>query len=79
MRARVPMSSWITRMLGNGEDAAMRKTLRSTATQTVRRRLPEAAAGFVRAANPPTATDLQAELTELERLSLDDHGLSPSG
>jgi Protein of unknown function (DUF2924) len=50
----------------------MRKTLRSTATQTVRRRLPEAAAGFVRAANPPTATDLQAELTELERLSLDD-------
>jgi hypothetical protein len=59
-------------MLGNGEDAAMRKTLRSTATQTVRRRLPEAAAGFVRAANPPTATDLQAELAELERLSLDD-------
>ena len=43
----------------------MRKTLRSTATQTVRRRLPEAAAGSVRAENPPTATGLQAELAEL--------------
>jgi hypothetical protein len=50
----------------------MRKTLRSTATQTVRRRLPEAAAGSVRAENPPTATGLQAELAELARLSLDD-------
>ena len=56
----------------NGEDAAMRKTLRSTATQTVRRRLPEASAGSVRAESPPTATGLEAELAELERLSLDD-------
>jgi hypothetical protein len=69
---RVPMSSSITRILRNGEDAAMRKTLRSTATQTVRRRLPEAAAGSVRAENPPTAPGLQAELAELARLSLDD-------
>jgi hypothetical protein len=59
-------------MLRNGEDAAMRKTLRSTATQTVRRRLPEVAAGSVRAGSPPTATGLQAELAELASLSLDD-------
>ena len=50
----------------------MRKTLRSSATETARRRLPEAAAGSVRAENPPTATGLEAELAELERLSLDD-------
>jgi Protein of unknown function (DUF2924) len=56
----------------NGEDAAMRKTLRSGATETVRRRLPEASAGSVRAESPPTATGLEAELAELERLSLDD-------
>jgi hypothetical protein len=53
----------------NGEDAAMRKTLRSTATQTVRRRLPEAAAESVRAENPLTVTGLQAELAELASLS----------
>jgi hypothetical protein len=58
-------------MLRNGEDAAMRKTLRSGATETVRRRLPEASAGSVRAESPPTATGLEAELAELERLSLD--------
>jgi hypothetical protein len=50
----------------------MRKALRSGATKTVRRRLPEASAGFVRAESPPTATGLEAELAELERLSLDD-------
>ena len=50
----------------------MRKTLRSSATETVRRRLPEASAGSVRAESPPTATGLEAELAELERLSLDD-------
>jgi hypothetical protein len=49
----------------------MRKTLRSGATETVRRRLPEASAGSVRAESPPTATGLEAELAELERLSLD--------
>jgi hypothetical protein len=59
-------------MLRNGEDAAMRKTLRSGATETVRRRLPEASAGSVRAESPPTATGLEAELAELGRLSLDD-------
>src|ERR1700722_5805857 len=66
------MSSSITRILRNGEDAAMRKTLRSGATETVRRRLAEASAGFVRAESPPSATGLEAELAELERLSLDD-------
>ena len=50
----------------------MRKALRSGATKTVRRRLPEASAGSVRAESPPTATGLEAELAELERLSLDD-------
>ena len=50
----------------------MRKTLRSGATETVRRRLAEASAGFVRAESPPSATGLEAELAELERLSLDD-------
>ena len=54
----------------------MRKTLRSGATETVRRRLAEASAGFVRAESPPSATGLEAELAELERLSLDD--LAPS-
>ena len=53
----------------NGGDAAMRKTLRSTATQTVRRRLPAAAAESVRAENPLTVTGLQAELAELASLS----------
>ena len=48
------------------------KTLRSSATETVRRRLPEASAGSVRAESPPSATGLEAELAELERLSLDD-------
>jgi hypothetical protein len=38
----------------------------------VRRRLPEASAGSVRAESPPTATGLEAELADLERLSLDD-------
>ena len=52
----------------NGEDAAMRKTLRSTATQTVRRRLPAAAAEPIHA-NPLTVTGLQAELAELASLS----------
>src|ERR1700675_3570365 len=66
------MSSSITRMLRNGEDAAMRKTLRSGATETVRRRLPEASARSVRAESPPSATGLEVELAELERLSLDD-------
>lgn len=50
----------------------MRKTLRSSATETVRRRLPEASAGSVRAVSPPTATGLESELADLERLSLDD-------
>jgi hypothetical protein len=59
-------------MLRNGEDAAMRKALRSGATETVRRRLPEASAGSVRTKSPPSATGLEAELAELERLSLDD-------
>jgi hypothetical protein len=38
----------------------------------VRRRLPEASAGSVRAESPPTAAGLEAELADLERLSLDD-------
>ena len=50
----------------------MRKTLRSGPKETARRRLPEAAAGSVHAEDPPTATGLEAELAELERLSLDD-------
>jgi hypothetical protein len=50
----------------------MRKTLRSGATETVRRRLPEASARSVRAESPPSATGLEVELAELERLSLDD-------
>lgn len=50
----------------------MRKTLRSSAKETARRRLPEAAAGSVHAEDTATATGLEAELAELERLSLDD-------
>jgi hypothetical protein len=50
----------------------MRKTLRSCAMKTARRLLPETAAGPGRAEVPPTATGLDAELAELERLSLDD-------
>jgi hypothetical protein len=50
----------------------MRKTLRSCAMETPRRPLPETAAGSGRAEVPPTATGLDAELAELERLSLDD-------
>jgi Protein of unknown function (DUF2924) len=50
----------------------MRKTLRSCAMETPRRPLPETAAGAGRAEVPPTATGLDAELAELERLSLDD-------
>jgi hypothetical protein len=46
--------------------------LRCSATETVRRHLPEASAGSVRAESPPTATGLEANLAELERLSLDD-------
>jgi len=50
----------------------MRKALRSGATETARRPSPGTAAGSVRAENPPSATGLEAELAELERLSLDD-------
>jgi len=52
----------------------MRKTLRSCAMETAWRPLPEtaAAAGSVLAEVPPTARGLEAELAELERLSLDD-------
>ena len=50
----------------------MRKTLRSSAKETARRRLPEAVAGSVHAEDPTTATGFEAELAELKRLSLDD-------
>jgi hypothetical protein len=50
----------------------MGKTLRSSAMETPRWPLPETAAGSARAEVPPTATGLEAELPELERLSLDD-------
>ena len=50
----------------------MRKTWRSRAIETPRLPLPETAAGSGRAEVPPTATALEAELAELERLSLDD-------
>ena len=50
----------------------MRKTWRSCAIETPRLPLPETAAGSGRAEVPPTATALEAELAELERLSLDD-------
>jgi uncharacterized protein (TIGR00369 family) len=63
MRAWAPMSSSITRMLRNGEDAAMRKTSRSSATETMRRRLPEAAAGSVRA---EISTEQQRAMSGLE-------------
>jgi hypothetical protein len=46
----------------------MLKTLRSDA----RRPFQEAAAGSIRAEVPPTAVGLEAQLAELERLSLDD-------
>ncbi len=50
----------------------MRKTLRSCPIEIARRPLPEAAAGSIRTEVPPTATGLETELAELERLSLDD-------
>ena len=50
----------------------MRKTWRSCAIETPRLPLPETAAGSGRAEVPPTATALETELAELERLSLDD-------
>src|SRR5271170_4789838 len=50
----------------------MRQTLRSCAMDTPRRPLPDTAAESGRAELPPTATGLEAELAELERLSLDD-------
>jgi len=49
----------------------MRKTLRSGPIETERRALPETA-GSIRTEVPPTAIGLEAELAELERLSLDD-------
>jgi len=49
----------------------MRKTLRSGPIETERRALPETA-GSARTEVPPTAMGLEAELAELERLSLDD-------
>ena len=49
----------------------MRKTLRSGPIETERRALPETA-GSIQTEVPPTAIGLEAELAELERLSLDD-------
>jgi Protein of unknown function (DUF2924) len=50
----------------------MRHTSRSGPKETVRRRLPEAAAESIHAEDPTTATGLEAELAALKRLSLDD-------
>ena len=49
----------------------MRKTLRSSAIETARRRRHEVAAGSVHAEDTTTAVGLEAELAELKRLSLD--------
>jgi hypothetical protein len=50
----------------------MRKTLRWGPIETARRPPLESAANAIGADVPSTATALEAELTELERLSLDD-------
>ena len=50
----------------------MRKTLRSSATETARRRRQEVAAGSVHGEDTTAAVGLEAELAELKRLSLDD-------
>src|SRR6516165_7696184 len=50
----------------------MRNTSRACAMEPARPPLPEAAAGSGRAVVPPTATGLETELAELERLSVDD-------
>ena len=59
-------------MLSNGEYAAMRKTLRSGPSETARRPPLECAAEPITAEVPSTARSLEAELAELERLSVDD-------
>ena len=66
------MSSSIARVLRNGEDAAMRKTLRSGPIETARRPPLQSPANAIGADVPSTTTGLEAELAELERLSLDD-------
>src|SRR5208282_3486350 len=70
MSAPARMSSSMARLQQKGE-GAMRKTLRSGPIETERRALPETA-GSIRTEVPPTAIGLEAELAELERLSLDD-------
>ena len=72
MSARAPMSSSMARMQRNGEGAPCARRCARVRHETARRPLPEAAAGSVRAETPATATGLEAELAELERLSLDD-------
>ena len=59
-------------MLSNGEYAAMRKTLRSGPSETARRSPLESASEPITAEVPSTARSLEAELAELERLSVDD-------
>ena len=50
----------------------MRKTLRSGPIESARRPLPEAAATFLPNETVPVGSGLETELSELERLSLDD-------
>ena len=50
----------------------MRKTLRSGLIETAQQRLPGAAAGSIRTKADPIGAGLEAELAELERLSLDE-------
>jgi len=50
----------------------MRKTLRSGPIESARRPLPKAAAGFLPNETDPIGAGLETELSELERLSLDD-------
>lgn len=50
----------------------MRKTLRSRPIESARQPSPEPAAAFLPTETPPIGTGLEAELAELERLSLDD-------
>src|SRR5258708_19120955 len=66
------MSSSIIRMLRNGEDAAMRKTLRSGPMGAAPRPHAEPAAAPVSDETHTISAGLEAELAELERLSLDD-------
>jgi hypothetical protein len=65
------MSSWTIPTQQKGE-SAMRKTLRSGPMESVRRPLPEAAAASASDEPHAIGTSLEAQLAELERLSLDD-------